>query len=70
MTLYIIGLGLGDEKDITVKGLEIIKRADKVYLEEYRLEAMDGLTARDLFRRGFEQNKGAISVLQGRVKPV
>lgn len=35
MTLYFIGLGLGDEKDITVKGLEIIKKADKVYLEEY-----------------------------------
>lgn len=35
MTLYFIGLGLGDERDITVKGLEIIKKADKIYLEEY-----------------------------------
>ncbi len=35
MTLYIIGLGLGDEKDVSVKGLEIIKRCDKVYLENY-----------------------------------
>ena len=35
MVLYIIGLGLGDEKDITVKGLEAIKKADSVYLEEY-----------------------------------
>ncbi|MBW2975728.1 diphthine synthase [Candidatus Woesearchaeota archaeon] len=35
MTLYFIGLGLGDEKDITLKGLELIKKADKVYLEEY-----------------------------------
>ncbi len=35
MTLYFIGLGLGDEKDITIKGLEIIKKADKLYLEEY-----------------------------------
>jgi len=35
MTLYIIGIGLGDEKDITVKGLEAIKKADAVYLEEY-----------------------------------
>lgn len=33
--LYLIGLGLGDEKDITVKGLEIVKRADKVFLEMY-----------------------------------
>ncbi len=35
MTLYLIGIGLGNEKDITVKGLEIIKKCDKVYLENY-----------------------------------
>lgn len=33
--LYLIGLGLADETDITVKGLEIVKRADRVYLEAY-----------------------------------
>ena len=33
--LYLVGLGLGDAKDITVKGLEIIKKADKVFLEAY-----------------------------------
>lgn len=33
--LYFIGLGLGDAKDITVKGLEIVKTAKKVYLEHY-----------------------------------
>ncbi|XP_049932197.1 probable diphthine methyl ester synthase isoform X2 [Nymphaea colorata] len=33
--LYIIGLGLGDENDITSKGLEAIKRCDKVYMEAY-----------------------------------
>jgi diphthine methyl ester synthase len=32
---YLIGLGLSDEKDITVKGLEIVKRAKRVYLEAY-----------------------------------
>jgi len=32
---YFIGLGLSDEKDITVKGLEIVKRAERVYLEAY-----------------------------------
>ncbi|KAG6449991.1 diphthine methyl ester synthase [Manduca sexta] len=32
---YLIGLGLGDAKDITVKGLEIVKNCDKVYLEAY-----------------------------------
>ncbi|ORX39024.1 tetrapyrrole methylase [Kockovaella imperatae] len=33
--LYIIGLGLSDEKDITVKGLEAVKRCERVYLESY-----------------------------------
>ncbi|KAL4512928.1 hypothetical protein ABPG72_017613 [Tetrahymena utriculariae] len=35
MVFYIIGLGLGDEKDISVKGLEIVKKCDEVYLEHY-----------------------------------
>lgn len=33
--LYVIGLGLGDPKDITVKGLEIVKRCELIYLESY-----------------------------------
>lgn len=33
--LYLVGLGLADETDITVKGLEIVKRASRVYLEAY-----------------------------------
>jgi diphthine synthase len=33
--LYIIGLGLSDEKDITVKGLEAVKSCEKIYLEAY-----------------------------------
>ncbi|KAH9389017.1 diphthine synthase [Tyrophagus putrescentiae] len=33
--LYLIGLGLGDKTDITVKGLEIVKRSKRVYLEIY-----------------------------------
>ncbi len=35
MTLYFIGLGLGDEKDISLKGLEAIKKCDALYLEHY-----------------------------------
>jgi len=35
MTLHFIGIGLNDEKDITVKGLEIVKKCDFVYLENY-----------------------------------
>lgn len=33
--LYLVGLGLSDETDITVKGLEVVKRASRVYLEAY-----------------------------------
>jgi hypothetical protein len=33
--LYLIGLGLADEKDITVKGLEIVRKVERVYLEAY-----------------------------------
>ncbi|KAL9009860.1 MAG: hypothetical protein Q9173_005150 [Seirophora scorigena] len=33
--LYLVGLGLADETDITVKGLNIVKKADRVYLEAY-----------------------------------
>jgi len=33
--LYVVGIGLGDEKDITVKGLEAVKSCDFVYLEGY-----------------------------------
>ena len=33
--LYLVGLGLADEKDITLKGFEIVKKCDKLYLECY-----------------------------------
>lgn len=33
--LYLIGLGLNDEKDISIKGLEAVKKCDIVYLENY-----------------------------------
>jgi len=48
---YIIGLGLCDEKDITIRGLEAVKSSSRVYLEAYtsilmvqkeRLEAFYG----------------------------
>ncbi|KAF6746785.1 diphthine synthase isoform b [Ephemerocybe angulata] len=32
---YIIGLGLSDEKDITLRGLEAVKGSSRVYLEAY-----------------------------------
>ncbi|XP_062093830.1 probable diphthine methyl ester synthase [Humulus lupulus] len=33
--LYIVGLGLGDERDITLRGLEEVKQCDKVYIKSY-----------------------------------
>ena len=35
MVLYMVGLGLGDEDDITVKGLKIVQKCDLVVLEAY-----------------------------------
>lgn len=35
MALYFIGLGLNDEKDITLKGLEAIRKCESIYLESY-----------------------------------
>lgn len=33
--LYLVGLGLADETDITLKGLDVVKKAERVYLEAY-----------------------------------
>ena len=33
--LYLVGLGLADETDISVKGLSVVKKASRVYLEAY-----------------------------------
>lgn len=33
--LYLVGLGLYSEKDITVAGLEIVQKCSQVYLEAY-----------------------------------
>ncbi|MBI2572564.1 diphthine synthase [Candidatus Woesearchaeota archaeon] len=35
MTLYLIGIGLENQKDITLKGLEAVKKCSKVYAESY-----------------------------------
>lgn len=39
---YLVGLGLGSVKDITVKGLEIVKNCDVVYLEMYTSILVNG----------------------------
>lgn len=43
--LYIVGLGLGDEKDITLKGLEAVQKCDKVYMEAYTSLLSFGLSS-------------------------
>lgn len=35
MVFYLVGLGLGSEKDITVAGLEVVKKCALVLLESY-----------------------------------
>ncbi|KAH7673877.1 diphthine synthase protein [Dioscorea alata] len=43
--LYIVGLGLGDEKDITLRGLEAVKASTKVYVEAYTSLLSFGLSS-------------------------
>jgi diphthine synthase len=64
--LTFIGLGLWDEKDISVKGLEAIKKADVVYAEFYtsrlmgatleKMEALYGKPVKVLEREDVEQH--------------
>jgi hypothetical protein len=35
MVLHLVGLGLGDEQDVTLKGMEAIKGSAHVFLEAY-----------------------------------
>ncbi len=62
--LYLIGLGVGDERDISVKGLEACKKADVVFIETYtspidvdlkNLEKMIGKRVRMLGREDVEE---------------
>ncbi|KAF6142926.1 hypothetical protein GIB67_003882 [Kingdonia uniflora] len=46
--MYIIGLGLGDERDITVRGLEAVKKCDKVYIEAYTSLLSFGISSNGL----------------------
>lgn len=68
MALHMIGVGLSDEMDVTLKGLEVIKNADVVYLEDYtsklkchvdHLEKLYGrkiiLANREMVEQNFEQ---------------
>ena len=56
--LYLVGLGLGDEKDITVKGLEVVRQCEKVYLEHYTSILTVGKDALERYERGSDKRDG------------
>lgn len=72
MVLYMVGIGLWDEKDITVKGLEAVKGCKEIFLENYtsklgvpvkKLEDFYGkkitLAGRDLVEKNSESILGS-----------
>jgi diphthine synthase len=48
MVLYLVGLGLGDVEDITLRGLNAVKKCSKVYLEAYTSILSYGLSKTQL----------------------
>ena len=68
--LVFIGLGLYDEKDISIRGLEELKEADAVFAEFYtslmpglsvqKLEEMIGKEVQVVSRRVLEEEEGQV----------
>ena len=68
--LYLVGLGLGDEQDISLKGLQAVKECEEIWLENYtsvlldspkdRLEALYGKEIKLADREQVEQQVEAI----------
>ncbi|NIO23278.1 MAG: diphthine synthase [Candidatus Aenigmarchaeota archaeon] len=67
--LYLIGLGVWNEKDISLRGVEFCKQADSVYCELYtahwggdleKLEKMIGKKIRKLKRKDVEEESGKL----------
>jgi len=63
--LYIIGLGVGDELDMTLKGIEFCRKSEQVFMELYtakwqgsvsRLEEIIGKKIRKLVRSDMEED--------------
>ncbi|WP_456366467.1 diphthine synthase [Thermococcus sp.] len=80
MALYFIGLGLHDEKDITLKGLEAVRRCDRVFAEFYtsllagttieKIEELIGKPIRRLSREDVELNFEKVVLPEARGKDV
>lgn len=71
MTLYLIGLGLSDATDITVKGLDAIKKCKHVFLENYTsrlscsIESLEKFYGKNIIlleREGVEQEQKFLSL--------
>jgi len=71
LMLTLAGLGLNDERDVSIKGIEAAKEADKVYCELYTgkwagsLEGLQGMIKKQVFvlkRRDLEE--GASEILK------
>jgi diphthine synthase len=67
--IYLIGLGIGNEKDITARGIEACSRCAEVYAELYtarwpgdmkRLEKLIGKTVAILSRQDMEEGAGKL----------
>ena len=67
MVFYLVGLGLtaGDERDITVRGLEAVKKCDQVWLEAYTSVLCVGVERLEAFY-GRDQSKKAASATSPR----
>ncbi len=80
MAIYFVGLGLYDEKDITLKGLEIARKCDVVFAEFYtsllagttigRIEEIIGKPIRRLNREDVELNFEKIVLSEAKDKDV
>lgn len=67
--LYLVGLGLGNERDVTLRGLDVVRACAKVYLEAYTsvlgvdVEALERLYEKPVVvcdRRFVEQGVDAV----------
>ncbi len=47
--LLLIGIGLGNKEDITLKGLDLVKKADKIYLDVYTSKFADSIEVLEKF---------------------
>lgn len=72
--LSLVGLGLGNERDLTLRGLDVLKNADEIYLETYTsfrqgtLDALESLCGINIQLVGREAVEGTMETLVSRAK--